>query len=808
MTILNRRLLMAAASAPTLVFAAHAVAAEPAAKASVSEVQEVVVTANRREERLQNVGISVAAVSGQQLRDKGLSSTTDLSQLTPGVYASGSLGGQSQQFTIRGVTQSDFNDAIEAPVAVYVDDIYMTSQQGQTMALFDVARVEILKGPQGTLFGRNATGGLVNTLVVQPELNRYGGYLDLNYGRFNEAKTEGALNLPLGENAALRVSGYYGHMDNYWSNHYPAGAASGASFNFGGSGPSPCCQDEGGNSTYAGRVQLKYEPTDRLTVRFSGQAAEQDLSSAPYTSVATIGTFDAQGRLIQSDRASPTETRLGIGPNGANYTNFAVIPFAAAGSPSGNRVPGATWFGYVPLSPNSLSLSSDYARSQLNLARGVVGAIHIDYDLGGAQLTSITGYQHFKKQFLMDADGSPANLFLFGTKADTRAISEEVRLSGKTKDLRWTTGLYYLDIDARTTQGILGPKGSLFAGLFGLSPVGVDAVDVLRLKTQSGSIFGQIEYDFAPKLTLVLGGRLISEHQDYSFASIAAQNLDDFAVDDSVSMFPLQPSYANKRTRTLWAAKAQLEYRPIEHLLIYAGVNRGVKGGSYNAPLPDGSAPLPASQMAYGPETLINYESGFKYGTYRLSVNGSAFYYDYQNYQAFLFENSSGFVQNINSQVYGADFDIAGQLTDDLRATLGGSYTHGEIKNFEIAPGVRRNVRPAYAPRVQVSADLTYKVPVDIHGGRLTLDAQANYASGFYHNIRNFNSDWFAGRTLVNLNANWSQGPKGLRVGAYAENLLDERYGVIGFDSTSVFGGNIESFGKPRTYGIRVGYVF
>ncbi|HKR90382.1 MAG TPA: TonB-dependent receptor [Phenylobacterium sp.] len=803
-----RSALLATVSVVILATGSTASAQTSPASANGTTLGEIVVTANRREQKLQDVGISVAAISGVQLRDKGLSSSTDLLQLTPGIYASGSLAGQSQQFTIRGVTQSDFNDAIEAPVAVYVDDIYMTAPQGQTMALFDVARVEILKGPQGTLFGRNATGGLVNTLVVEPELHRYGGYLDANYGRFNEAKVEGAVNLPLGENAAVRLSGYYGHIDNYWKNRYPAGVAPGSALNFGPAGPSPCCQDEGGNSTYAGRLQIKWEPTDRLRIRLTGQAAEQDLSTAPYTVAGTIGTFDAQGRLIQSDRVSPTETRLGIGPDGGNYTNFGVIPFAGIGSPSGQRVPGATWFGYVPLDPDHVELSSDYALRRLNVAQGAMGAIHLDYDLGGAQLTSITGYQRFKKQFLMDGDGSPNNLFLFGTKADTRAVSQEVRLSGKSADLRWQAGVYYLDIDAHTTQGLLGPKGSLYSMLFGLAATGVDGVDVLRLKTQSGSLFGQVEYDFAPKWTIILGGRLIREHQDYTFSSFAALNTDDYAVDDQVALFPLAPPYANKRTKTLWAGKAQLEYRPQEHLLIYAGVNRSVKGGSYNAPAPDGSPPLSPSQMAYGPETLINYEGGFKYGTSRFSVNGSAFYYDYRDYQAFLFENASGFVQNVNSKVYGLEGEIGAQLTDDLRMTLAGSYTHAEIKNFEVAPGVERTVRPTYAPRVQVNADLTYVAPTEIYGGRVTFDAQANYASGFYHNLRNFNSDWFSGRTLLNLNANWSQGPTGLRLGVYAENLLDKRYGVIGFDSTALFGGNIESFGKPRTFGGRIGYTF
>lgn len=131
------------------------------AKAAVEQdaVADIVVTANRPEQNLQDVGIAVAAFSGDTLKKMGVSNSADIAQLTPGVYASGSLGGQSQQFTVRGVTQSDFNDAIESPVAVYVDDVYVPTQQGQSLALFDVQRVEVLKGPQGTLFGRTLLAG-------------------------------------------------------------------------------------------------------------------------------------------------------------------------------------------------------------------------------------------------------------------------------------------------------------------------------------------------------------------------------------------------------------------------------------------------------------------------------------------------------------------------------------------------------------------------------------------------------------------------------------------------------------------------
>ena len=197
---------LVAASAILLVAPAHgqdvpASSSRDGQQAAAPVVEEIVVTAQRREQKLQDVGISIAAYGGDMLRSEGITNSTDVARLVPGVTISGTYGGQSTQFSIRGVTQSDFNDAIEGPVAVYIDDMYVASQQGQSMALYDIERVEALKGPQGTLFGRNATGGLVHFVVAKPTLNDTNGYMDVTYGRFQTTVVEGAVNLPP---AALR----------------------------------------------------------------------------------------------------------------------------------------------------------------------------------------------------------------------------------------------------------------------------------------------------------------------------------------------------------------------------------------------------------------------------------------------------------------------------------------------------------------------------------------------------------------------------------------------------------------------------
>ena len=201
-------------------------------------LEEVVVTAQKREQSLQDVGIAIQAFTGDQMRALGIERSFDIASFSPGVHISGNLAGQNTQFSIRGVTQNDFNDIIEAPNAVYLDEGYIAVAQAQTFAVFDVERVEILKGPQGTLFGRNATGGLVQYVSNKPSLEESDGYIDLTYGVFDSASdadqytVEAAYGGPLSDTLAGRVALRYNQHDGYLQNNYPEqqGIVNGQSF--------------------------------------------------------------------------------------------------------------------------------------------------------------------------------------------------------------------------------------------------------------------------------------------------------------------------------------------------------------------------------------------------------------------------------------------------------------------------------------------------------------------------------------------------------------------------------------------------
>jgi iron complex outermembrane receptor protein len=823
---IGKQLFSLGVSAIALLFSAQAMAQDapvPDKAGDGAGVGDIVVTANRREQRIQDVGLAISQFSGDDLRQAGATDSADLAQLVPGVYVAGAYGGQSQQYTIRGVTQSDYLDTIENPVAFYIDDVYITSAQGQTMSFFDIDRVEILKGPQGTLFGRNATGGLAHNIVAKPKLNDLGGYVDLSYARFNEVNTQGALNIPLGQNAAVRVSGLYSRIDNLWKNRYPAGGpGSNSILSFDGPGGNsvgvvltPNGQDLGGNETFAGRAQLLFEPNDALSIRVTGSYSKSKMSVSPYTQEATIAIVDSQGRVIGEQRVSPTETRLAIGPGGSNYTGPTVLVPVVNGILQ-RPAPGGNFYGYVPLDPKNLELSEDFALSDLNNVDAQVYAAHVDYDFGGAVLSSVTSYQKYNKEVYL-GDGGPNPVLGFAALSDTEAWSQELRLSGKSDQARWQVGMFYLDNKVNLLQGILETSGSALANLgtiFTGNPFlverGSDLVTKVAFSSESASVFGQIEYDFADRWTVIAGARYIHERQQYSYRHFTAANLDNYKVEDAIVVAPaFQPDFDNSREFNLWTGKLQLEFRPNQDWLLYAGVNRGVKAGNYNAPFTFSPADtVPQGNLAYSPEKLLSFEGGFKFTSGPLLLNASAFYYDYRDFQAFVFTTASGLVRNVDSKVYGLDIEAGFQVSNALRLGASFGYSHAEIKDFEISPGIFRTVRPPYSPRTQATGTVDYEVPEEIMGGALSFNATVNYAGAIYHNIRNFDAHRFAPRTLVNLSATWESEHTGLSVTAFGKNVFDERYGQIGFDNTVIFGGQNVSYGKPASYGVTVGYKF
>ena len=790
----------------------------PAAAQGVLE--EVVVSAQKRAQNIQDVGISMTAFTGDQLKSIGVQESYEVAAFTPGVATSGNLAGQNTQFTIRGVTQNDFNDIVEAPNAVYLDEGYIAVAQAQTFALFDIDRVEVLKGPQGTLFGRNATGGLVQYISRKPDFDKVDGYTDVTFGEFDSdahglsERVEAAVTGPITDKIAGRVAMMYNHSQGYLNNIYPYGAPTGLGALASGPGAGA---NLGGDDTYALRGTLDFKPTDDLLLRLSVNYAHSKEPTGPYQSKSTIAVVNPAGEITNVINTPPNETRLsiqGAGDGGGNAIDGSVLEPGAGIGLAGRPVPGGDFFGYIDPDGAGPNTSSDFAFNNNGFVQtyGING--HIEWNLGGGTtLTSITDFKDYKKLLFIDVDSAPVNQLANYAGVNASSTTEELRLNGETSDLRWVTGLFYLNIKNHSNNGLKAPDNSIIGEA--IRPV--DIGTVADLTTNSYSVFGQVEYDFTSKLTGILGLRAIQEEKGFNTKIGVYPSNSSFTANQGAllpSPFGEGSPYfaADTSSNTLWAGKAQLDYHLADQTMIYAGVNRGVKAGSFNAPLL--GAYLGSGQDAslpYKAETLYAYEAGLKstFWDGRARFDTSVFYYDYRNYQAFLFVGVGGVVINADAHSVGSEMQLQVTPARGLDVILGASWLNAIVEDIPLrygSPLPPRDVKPTYAPPVQANIMVRYEWPWI--GGLVHVLGTAHYSDSFYYNLRNFSADQFASYTMVDGGAGWASEDEKWELNVEVKNLTNAHAGVQGFDLATLCGCNEVAYQPPRWTGINVKVKF
>lgn len=819
----------------TLALLSSTLCLQVAPAISQSKLEEVMVTAQKREQNLQDVPIAVTAFTGEQMHAFGVQQSFDIATFTPGVHISGNLAGQNTQFSIRGVTQNDFNDIIEAPNAVYLDEGYIGIAQGQTFALFDIERVEILKGPQGTLFGRNATGGLVHYLSNKPDYEKFGGYVDVTAGQFdvdndaNRYTVEGAFTGPLTESLAARLAFRYNEQDAYLENNYPDGIPSdfNADYPFGSASPGEGAgEDLADDETTAVRGTLAFRPNDDLEVLFTGAWAKTEVATGPYQTKSTIAqtrAVDGVYSIVNVIDTPRDETRLAIDlddptadPGGdALLGSSAFIPGASVGLP-GRLAPGGDFFGYRDPDGDDFTFSGDFAFDDQGETETSGANLRVFWDLSDStRLTSVTDYKDYDKLLFIDVDAAPVNQLANYAGVDANTFTQEFRLNGETDRMRWVAGLYYLNIDNQSDNGLKAPNGSIFQGV-----TGAPAIDIgvrADLETDSYSAFGQVDYDLTDKWTVTAGLRVIQEEKDFETGigffisqSNFSVNKGDFVPNFSGAGDPF--FFEDDTSDTLWTGKIQLDYRPSDDLLLWGGVNRGVKAGSFNAPLlgaylgSGGDSALP-----YDEEVLISYEAGFKstLGDGNTRLNGSVFYYDYQDYQAFLFAGVGGVVVNADATTFGAEFELQTTPIDGLDLMFNIAAFDAEVKDVPLdfsSPFKPRDVDPTYAPELQAAALARYSWPM--LGGYMAVQADVSYSDSFYYNLRNFDADEFDDYTLWNALVSWESSEGTWLLTLAGRNLTDERAGIQGFSLATLCGCNEVSYRAPRFYSAGLRYSF
>ena len=732
--------------------------------ANAQLLEEVTVTAQKREQSVQDVGISITAFSGEQLEQLGFESSIDIIAMTPGVSAAGAFAGQLLSFSVRGVSQNDFSDVAEAPTGVYIDEGYVAMMIGQQFALYDIDRVEVLKGPQGTLFGRNSTGGTVQFVTRKPT-EEVEGYIDAGYGSYDQVRVEAAVSGPIGKNVSGRVAMLYNNNDGYVNNIFPDR------------------DDEGGDETYAGRVHLLFEPNDNFSALLTGYGGESDFSTSPYQHRATVPVFDDTGQQIDSVHL----------PNG---------------SPDG--------FGNFETDGDGLDVNKNFSLKDANYIDMYGGTANLSWELNnGLTVVSITDYKNIAKRFRLDGDVSATPFFTPISLGETTNWSEELRLHGETDRVKWIAGFYYLDIDAEEkSQGF---------GTFLFAPF--QFLDSYTLDTESVSVFGQIEFALTDHITAIGGIRWTNEKKDYDYSSGLHANVD-------FPNFPVKPfargplvasdviTFSDKTSNDLITAKIQLEWAPTDNLMIYAGYNRGVKAGSFNAPFGRSSnadpmspsyIPFVPSDFPYDEEILNAYEIGFKSVVFdgKARVNTAVYYYDYEDYQGFQLTGLGNTrIENYDTITYGAEIEIIASPMNGLDLLFSAALIDSEVKDVAVGSLVFNKRVAPFTPDFQFSGVARYAWPA-FSGGTMAIQGDFNYIDSAYYSLTNFTSTKMDSYVLGNFKIAYTTANEKWDLSAFVRNVADERNGTVGFDiSTSPCGCSEVAYGKPRWAGFNIKYNF
>jgi iron complex outermembrane receptor protein len=775
------------------LLAASTVTAIAQQVAASGGLEEIIVTAQKRAQNSQEIGISLSAVSGDELNNLGVVQAADITKSMPAVVLTQPNGPSSFSLAIRGVTQNDFADHQESPAAIYVDDVYVSQMAGLAFSLFDIDRVEVLRGPQGTLFGRNATGGLANFITRRPT-DEDGGYVNVTFGERNLTRVEGALNGAVRDGVDARFSFQSNHYDPLFNN--VAGGADNA---------------ENGND-WAIRGQLLFKLPDDAQLLLIARRSREDVHAGSWEEYATKNVANGVDVFL------PANENVYGTCNGCN----------ASGLPNS---------GPFTIRDNI----SGYARLQTSGAT----AKYIQA-FGSTTFTVIGDYSKLTKNYQEDSDAAPYTLFEFFNGSNVNQESLEFRLNGGDKKLNWTAGLYGLRIDGTYDEGWIGPAfftAQEFVSLtnpnnggegipgpwpYGKAPYfasgGVPGPDggipetksPYALLTKSYAAFGQVEYRFTDLVGLTVGARFTGDKKDYQFSWFPFEYFPQNAANPIRLLTPtkqfLLQSYANSRSDNLWSGKAQLDFHVSQDMLAYASYNRGVKGGGYNAPL----FPLTItdlSTLTFKPETLTSYEVGFKseFLDHKLRWNGAAYYYDYKDYQALIYTvGLEQLILNANATHKGAETEIDWVPTDAWRFSAGLAYVDALVKNVAGRAGpagpVYGDYTPGNAPRWTANALARYTFP--FWNGHMALQVDGNYLSRFWFNLSDLPVVEQPAFGLANARVDYSPHGDKLDIGVSVENLADKHYGVMGFDNTSINGLAQVYPGMPRWFKAHINYRF
>lgn len=734
----------------------------PAAAQSDSRViEEVIVTAQKREQSVRDVPIAISAFDANFTKRTNLDDVKDLIKFAPGV-AGDSKDSFIDLVNIRGILTNDFGVGGDPSVGFFKNGLYQGRNGAVVSSLFDMDRAEVLRGPQGFLFGRNAIGGAISVFTAKPEIGKAEGYVEGGVGERGILEVEGALNVPVSDRIAIRLAGYHSEENGYVDN-------------------------------------IARPDDDRLVA---------------HNKSAFRGTLAYEGNSFNGWLLVEYEDRKQSGTVYRAIDDDEILPFLR------DNVEG------VELRGNNRDIDSDNGLGNFDNGEILTINAELNFDLGFATLTSLTGFKDHEYEYAEDFDGLPVVINDYKQDQDGYYFEQELRLVGDTDGpLNWYAGVSYYkeDIDALFSQRI-GEEvicsayyyytcSELFAyyGYAEFTPSNNEITESNRVRGdyEGWGAYLDLNYAVNDRLELGVGLRYTKDTKDFRINILPVSSelgpryifgvTTDGFVDGSDSWDDLTPRFVAR-------------YHASEEWTVYASVTKGYKAGGFGSfavvPGPDGVdddlVVLPgATPNQFDPETVWSYEIGAKADLLdsRLRLDLASYYYEYTDLQLNFFDNGSK-VDNVGSvEAFGFEATVQAIVTENLDLYLAGSYNDNEISGADQIAEDSDGNRLGDIPKWTLSGVASYHTPLG-DSGELTASVDFRTQSGTFGGIENIVAARNGGWTDVSARLGYTD-EAGWSVVAYVENLFDAVY----FDSTNE-GGDLQphhAFGvsRPRTVGAR-----
>jgi len=798
-------------------------------------VEEIVVTAQFREQSLQKTPLAITAVSGDMLDARSQTSIADIANQAPSVTLKpqGASFGPSLTANIRGVGQYDFNPAFEPGVGMYVDDVYYPTLTGSILDLLDVDRVEILRGPQGTLAGKNSIGGAVKMYSKRPTGSNT-GFISGTYGSRERIDLRGAADFGLTDTLSARLSGVMKRQGGYIANYdfgcvYPAGGSAtfvdgnGQTLPVNPAGGIPalvpafknCVRSMEGDKDYkALRGQLRFQPSDRLDINVIGDYTKEDRRSAGAVLLdRSVNGVRVSPNFVDRPATSPFGA-TDINPYGGNipydnrflcgrYCNFAnySAPVDYSSGPGG-------------------AFSSTGGVRQPTLFAGMLDysgwgvSAQIEYKLSDdMSINSISAYRTYDTTFDNDDDLSPLAHTNNTNDLSFWMASQELRLSGTLfgDALNYTLGGFYLE------------QKSVNAAIVDIRYSGLPLFannDVTKARTAAA--FAHLSWQVTPALTINAGLRYTDEYKAYTFSRRSPDG-SPLPADTSIAVLDGRTGIYDGSESTRWDYRLNAQYEITPDILVYGQVSTGFKGG--------GISPRPFNDrqvLSFGPETLTSYEIGWKSDLFdrRVRFNAAAYLSKYSNIQLALTNCTAivgdGYGVPCSLTVNAGDADIKGFEVETSIRPVDGLLIDGSVSlvDFDYKKfatygtatvggpanpnGPQFGDYPVYTPRWKWALGLQYSLDLG-HAGSLTPRFDASYQGDVYASAANRSTNRIEGYMLANARLTWANADRDLEVSLEVTNLFDKYYYVTVMDFVSQGAGLVSGQpGRPREWAVTV----